>query len=79
MTDVSENFKNLQNDIHQFEDVIRNLSMGVNNCGVSWRDPKYKQLTGKISTIATSSKSVIQVGQRCESAMKRFESIASEV
>lgn len=76
---MGENFKNLQNDIHQFEDVIKNLSMGVNTCGVSWRDSKYEQLAGKISTIASSSKSVIQAGQRCESAMKRFESITSEV
>lgn len=76
---MGEGFKNLQNDIHQFEDVIRNLSIGVNNCGVSWRDSQYEQLAGKISTIAASSKSVIQSGQRCESAMKRFESIASEV
>lgn len=76
---MGESFKNLQNDIHQFEDVIRNLSIGVNNCGVSWRDSQYEQLTSKISTIASSSKSVIQSGQRCENAIKRFESIASEV
>lgn len=76
---MSEGLKNLQNDIHQFEDVIRNLSMGVNNCGVLWRDSQYEQLAGKISKIATLSKGVIQSGQRCESAIKRFESIASEV
>ena len=76
---MSEGFKNLQNDIHQFEDVIRNLSMGVNSCGISWRDSQYEQLSGKIGTIASSSKNVIQAGQRCESAMKRFESIAAEV
>lgn len=76
---MSEGFKDLQNDIHQFQDVIRNLSTGINSCGISWRDAQYEQLAGKISVIASSSKSVIQAGQRCEGAMKRFESIASEV
>jgi len=76
---MGENYKNLQNDIHQFEDVIKNLSDGVNKCGISWKDSQYEQLSSKINTIAKSSKSVIQSGQRCESAIKRFESIASEV
>lgn len=75
----SENFKYLMDDIRQFEDVIRNLSVGVNSSGMSWRDEQYEQLRNKISAIAASSKNVIQAGQRCESAMKRFENIASEV
>lgn len=76
---MSEEVQNLRNDIHRFEDVIRNLSQGVNGCGISWRDAQYAQLAEKISEIAVSSRGVIQAGQSCENALKRFESIASEV
>lgn len=76
---MSENFKNLQNDIKEFETVIRKLSMGINGSGIAWRDSQYAALEGKVSMLAASSKGVIQAARSCENAMKRFDNIISEV
>lgn len=68
----------LRNDINRFQDIIRNLSMGVNRSGISWRDAQYAALAGKIQSLASSSKDVIQAGERCMEAIRRFNDIASE-
>nr|WP_300775986.1 hypothetical protein [uncultured Acetatifactor sp.] len=68
----------LRNDINRFQDIIRNLSMGVNRSGISWRDAQYAELAGKIQSLASSSKDVIQAGERCMEAIRRFNDIASE-
>lgn len=74
-----EGYYDLKNDMAEFENVIRNLSIGVNDSGISWRDAQYQQLAYKIGVLAASSKGVIQAGQRCKNAMERFDSIVSEV
>lgn len=68
----------LLGDINRFENIIRNLSMGVNRSGISWRDAQYAELAEKIQSLASSSKDVIRAGERCMDAMRNFESIASE-
>ncbi len=68
----------LQGDINRFQDIIRNLSMGVNRSGISWRDAQYAELSEKIQRLARSSKEVMQAGERCMEAMRRFDDIASE-
>ena len=68
----------LQGDISRFQDIIRNLSIGVNRAGISWRDAQYSELADKIQELASSSKEVIQAGERCVAAMRRFDDIASE-
>lgn len=67
----------LRDDINRFQDIIRNLAIGVNRSGISWRDARYAELAEKIQSLASSSKDVIQAGERCMDAMKRFEDIAS--
>lgn len=68
----------LGSDISRFQDIIRNLSMGVNRSGISWRDAQYAELAEKIQDLASSSRDVIQAGERCMEAMRRFDAIASE-
>lgn len=67
----------LRGDLDRFQDIIRNLSMGVNRSGISWRDAQYAELAGEIQSLASSSKDVIQAGERCIDAMRRFDDIAS--
>lgn len=67
----------LRGDISRFQDIIRDLSMGVNRSGISWRDAQYAELAERIQSLASASKNVIQAGERCMDAMKRFEDIAS--
>lgn len=74
-----EGYYSLKTNLSEFENAVRSLSMGINNSGISWRDAQYEQLAGIIGTIASSSKGVIQAGERCESAIERFDSIASGV
>lgn len=69
----------LQSDIGRFQDIIRNLSMGVNRSDISWRDAQYAELAEKIQSLASSSRGVIQAGERCMDAMRRFEAVVSEV
>lgn len=68
----------LLGDINRFQDIIRNLSMGVNRSGISWRDAQYVELSEKIQSLASSSKDVIRAGERCMDMMRRFDNIASE-
>lgn len=68
----------LRDDLNRFQDIIRNLSMGVNRSGISWRDAQYAELAEQIQMLARSSKEVIQSGERCMEAMRRFQDIASE-
>lgn len=68
----------LQGGLSRFQDIIRNLSMGVNHSGISWRDAQYAELAEKIQDLASSSKDVILAGERCMDAMRRFDNIASE-
>lgn len=68
----------LWGDINRFQDIIRNLSMGVNRSGISWKDAQYVELAEKIQSLASSSKDVIRAGERCMDMMRRFDNIASE-
>lgn len=80
MIESFDGYRSLRNDMKAFENAIRNLSMGINNCGISWRDEQYEQLAGMINNeIAFFSKRVLQAGVNCENAMKKFERIAEEV
>lgn len=76
---MGDGYNGLRTDLKEFENVIRNLSIGINSSGVLWSDTQYEQLAEKIGAIASLSKDVIQAGQRCENAIKKFESIALEV
>lgn len=69
----------LKHDLQDLEVVIRRLSIGINGAGITWKDSQFEKLAGKIGEIASLSKTVIRAGQKCDSAIKRFESIAAEV
>lgn len=68
----------LQGDIARFEDIVRNLSMGINHSGVAWRDAQYAELAQQIQSLAASSREVVMAGNRCAAAIRQFESIANE-
>lgn len=74
-----ESYHILQNDIKDFENAIRYLSMGVNNAGISWSDEQYQQLAGIMNVIAASSRGVLQAGINCENSMKKFDRIVEEI
>ena len=76
MSDITTKFdKNLE----EFQDAVRNLSVGISEAGVSWNDGQFVLLQQKIDELAGSSKRVLTCGEECKRDIQKFLRIASEV
>lgn len=69
----------LHRDIEEFNLAVNKLIKGVNQKDISWDDSEFQKLRESISVIAQSTKSVKDAADNCESALQKFERIASEV
>lgn len=71
-------YKQLEKDMSEFRDSVRELSHSVNGAGLEWKDAKYEELKNSISITATDSKAVLQADELLQRAVARFEAISLE-
>lgn len=62
----------------ELKKAVKKVSDSVNRCGVDWNDAQFYSLSTSIKNVASSSKQILIVGNRCISAVKRFNTIESE-
>ena len=68
----------IRKDIDEFQKAVQKLSSGVGKAASLWGDRKYSELSAAVRTVANMSKDVIVSGDRCCSAIDKFNKIASE-
>lgn len=71
-------YKQLEKDMSEFRDSVRELSHSVNGAGLEWKDAKYEELKNSISITATDSKAVLQADELLQRAVAQFEAISLE-
>lgn len=69
---------NIRREMMSFQGAVRKLSTGVGNASVLWNDDRYSELSSSVVNIATSSRDVLNAGDRCCCSVDRFNSIAAE-
>lgn len=57
---------------------VMQLSAGVSRAAPLWKDEKFLELSVSVGEIARQSKDVKVAGERCCSALDRFNAIAEE-
>ena len=68
----------IDKDINEFQKSVQNLGVGIGRAGSLWKDPKFSELSAAVGIIANMSRDVILAGDRCRTAVSRFDQIASE-
>lgn len=68
----------IRKDIDDFQKAVQKLSAGVGKAASLWGDQKYSELSSAVRVVANISKDVIVAGDRCCSAIDKFDKIASE-
>ena len=72
---MSNGYGQLEHDIYEFQNSVRELSQKMNHAGLEWQDAKYEELRQCISRLAADSKEILQASERLERAVARFEAI----
>ena len=70
--------QNISKEMRDFQAAVQRLSGGVSQAASLWRDPQFSQLSASVGEIATQSRDVLVSGERCCSAITKFDKIASE-
>lgn len=68
----------IRKDVDEFQKAVQKLSSGIGKAALLWGDQKYSELSSAVRVIANMSKDVIVTGDRCCSAIDKFDQIASE-
>lgn len=74
MADISS----LKQNTDAFQAAAKKLGDTLRKSQVEWNDAQYERVRDAVRTVASMSKQVIMAGNRCEAAVKRFNSIESE-
>lgn len=67
----------IRKDIDEFQKAVQKLSSRIGKAGSLWGDQKYSELSSAVRTVANMSKDIIISGDRCCSAIDKFDKIAS--
>lgn len=65
-------------DLNFFQASVKRLSGGISRASPLWRDEKFAELSASVAQIASQSREVMLAGERCYSALNRFNAIAGE-
>lgn len=68
----------IRKDVDEFQKAVQKLSSGIGKAASLWGDQKYSELSSAVRVVANMSKDVIVTGDRCCSAIDKFDKIASE-
>lgn len=68
----------IKKDIGEFQKAVQKLSSEIGKAGSLWGDQKFSELSSSVRVVANMSKDVIVSGDRCCSAIDKFDKIASE-
>lgn len=68
----------ISKEMRDFQAAIQKLSSGIGQASSLWKDAKYSELSSSVGEIATQSRDVLVSGERCCSAVSRFDRIADE-
>lgn len=68
----------IRKDVDEFQKAVQKLSLEIGKATSLWGDQKYSELSSAVRVVANMSKDVIVSGDRCCSAIDKFDKIASE-
>ena len=68
----------VRKEMAQFQAAIKKLSEGVGKASSLWKDEKFSELNSSVQNLALQSKEYMVYGDRCCSAIDKFDKIASE-
>lgn len=68
----------LKKHLEDFQKAVKKLGNSVNKNRDEWNDAQYSNLSDSIKGVAALSKQVLIFGNKCSSAIKRFNVIESE-
>ncbi len=68
----------IKKDLQEFQTAVKRLSEKIGQAASLWGDSKFSELNSSVGRVATQSKEVMVSGDRCCSAIDRFEKIATE-
>ena len=72
------NSAKIRREMESFQNSVKMLSSGIKQSGAEWNDDKYKELSGLVRNVASSSKQVIVAGDQICETIDRFKKIAEE-
>lgn len=70
--------ESIRKEMQVFQASIKNLSTGISRASSLWKDENFSELSASIGEVANNSKNVMVTGERCCSAVDKFNKIAAE-
>lgn len=70
--------ENIKKEIEIFQSAVKKLSNSIGRASSLWKDDKFSELSSSVREIASQSKEIIVMGDRCCSSIAKFEKITSE-
>ena len=71
---MSNGYGQLEHDIYEFQNSVRELSQKMNHAGLEWQDAKYEELRQCISRLAADSKEIQDKIAKTEDKLVRLQS-----
>ena len=65
-------------DMQEFRSAIKKLSDKIGRAASLWNDAKFAELSASVGVVATQSKDLMVSGERCCTAIEKFNKIAAE-
>lgn len=72
------NSAGIHRELDHFQRSVTQLSSGVGSASVLWKDEKFTALSAAIGTIASQSKEVLVMGDRCCSSLEAFSRLSQQ-
>ena len=70
--------ENIKKEMQIFQFSVKRLSVGISRASSLWKDAKFSELSTSVGEIAIQSRDVLVAGERCCSAIDKFDKIAAE-